>query len=303
MKNSKIQKHTIMKIKITSFLTALILSGTFLAPSRASAFSDLLAFGDSLSDNGPADGFGITTFSNGPVWLDYLAGSSHLNISLTDLACVGATSGTDNPYAAAYINPALLNTGMLSQVNSYLTLTGSHISSNTLVALWAGANDLFNSRSYIDAVSNIGSAIQSLDGAGARNFLVLNLPNIGVTPYFQAGDPTVAAGATAWSQAFNATLGAELSTLESLHPSDHFFTPDIYSFTASVTADPAAYGLSSVSAMYWANDPFSPGLHPSTAGHSLIANYVATTVPEPSSWGLLVGGAGSLLASRRQRQR
>ena len=290
-----------MKTKLTLHLLALTVLIASFAPSTASAFSDILAFGDSLTDNGPADGFGITTFSNGPVWVDYLANSSHLNLSLTDVACVGATTGTDNPYAGAYINPSLLYTGLNSQVDAYLALTGTHVSSTTLVTLWAGANDLFNGRSYSDAVTNMGTAIQKLEGAGAQNFLVLNLPNIGATPYFSVANPTQAPGATVWSQAFNAQLGAELTSLESQQPADHFYSFDTYSLLESIASDPAAYGVSSLADLYWASDPFQPGLHPSTVGHALIANAIYNqleSVPEPGTTALLFIGF-ALVARRR----
>ena len=61
-----------MKKKLT-FIT--ILTICFILPLAASAFAcdKIVAFGDSLSDNGYADGYGFGIWSNGIVWLDYLA--------------------------------------------------------------------------------------------------------------------------------------------------------------------------------------------------------------------------------------
>ena len=257
-------------------------------PSAASAFTNIVTFGDSLSDNGTSatDSYGITIDSNGPVWADYLANSSHFNISQLDLAYVGATTGTDNPSAASHYGAQSADTGMMSQVSTYLALTDSNISSNSLVALWGGADDLFQGRTYTAAVSNIGTEVQELEGAGAKNFLLLNLPNIGATPYFQSLGTQVSGSATAWCQAFDADLSTEVTTLQSQAPGDHFYTFDVYSFLTAIDADPSAYGFSSLSAVYWTD-----GLHPSTQTHSLLADDVYAQiegVPEPGSVMLLL---------------
>ncbi len=289
-------------------LAILIILSTLGLPGTASAtgpsVNNFVAFGDSLTDNGtsPSDSYGITTYSNGPVWADYLTGSSLLNVPSLDLAYVGATTGTDNPSAASTFGQQYANTGMLSQVAAYLNLTSSSISSNTLVALWGGADDLFQNRSYSTAISNIATEIQELESAGAKNFLILNLPNIGATPYFQTNEPSEAAAATAWCQAFNSGLASEVSTLEGQEPGDSFYTFDVYDFFNQITADPTAYGFADDSAIYWTD-----GLHPSTQTHSLIATDIydqLDSVPEPGSTPLLIlGGAGALAIFRRKSTR
>ena len=63
----------------------------------ASAYSSIVTFGDSLSDNGTAtDGVGFGTWSNGSVWATYLADSNHLNTTLYDYAYGGALTGLGN---------------------------------------------------------------------------------------------------------------------------------------------------------------------------------------------------------------
>ena len=41
--------------------------------TSALACNKIVSFGDSLSDNGPGDGYGFGVWINGYVWLDYLA--------------------------------------------------------------------------------------------------------------------------------------------------------------------------------------------------------------------------------------
>jgi hypothetical protein len=64
------------------FLCSILFYGT-----TALAYSHLVSFGDSLSDNGNSDGYGFGVYSNGPVWVDYLA--DDLDVDLLDMAYGG----------------------------------------------------------------------------------------------------------------------------------------------------------------------------------------------------------------------
>ena len=93
-----------------------------------SAYTKILALGDSLSDNGyyqgypggtagntnPADIYGFQRFSNGPVWVEYLAGPTLFNVPLLDLAYGGATTSIDNPaaYQTTGLSKYLSETGL-----------------------------------------------------------------------------------------------------------------------------------------------------------------------------------------------
>lgn len=197
------------RVILAGFLCILIILSTGVI---VHAFSKILAFGDSLSDNGNADGFGITRFSNGPVWVEYLASPTYLNVPLFDMAFGGATTGYDNPAAG------LLYSGSNWQVDYYLTNFSGQISSSTLVTVWAGANDMFQGRSYTTAADNVELALQKLAFAGFQNFLVMGLPNIGATPAFKGTPASI--GATLWSQAFNTLLAADLAGLQMAYPGD-----------------------------------------------------------------------------------
>ena len=115
-------------------------------------------------------------FSNGLVWVEYLAGPTLLNLPLFDMAFGGATTGYDNPAAG------LTYSGLNWQVDYFLANFPSQISSSTLVTVWAGANDLFQNRSYTTAADNVESALTKLATSGFQNFLFMNLPNVGMTP-------------------------------------------------------------------------------------------------------------------------
>ena len=123
-------------------------SGSFSVTAGAYAYSSILAFGDSLSDNGmyedypvygtfgntnPDDIFGFQRFSDGPVWVEYMAQNMGIPYtSLLDMAYGGATSGWDNPAASSI---GFGDTGLQSQVN-YYAANFPAITSDTLVTVW-----------------------------------------------------------------------------------------------------------------------------------------------------------------------
>ena len=71
-------------------LLLLFLVLPFGSSAFASTYSQVISFGDSLSDDGNADGYGFGVWSNGKVWVDYLAES--LGVGLLDMAYGGAQS-------------------------------------------------------------------------------------------------------------------------------------------------------------------------------------------------------------------
>jgi phospholipase/lecithinase/hemolysin len=277
-----------MNQRVKHFVLAVFLSVLLFIPSGvlAYSYSSILSFGDSLTDNGPADGFGIQHFTNGSVWVEYMASKYH--VPLLDMAYGGATSGIDDP-AAGY--PIL---GLQWQVNKYLTGLSPIVPSNTLITVWAGANDLIKGFEVPGqsvgspgvAASNDVLAIQTLANHGGQYFLVPNLPDIGLTPAFH-GTP-YQAFVTGWCQQFNGDLAADLLTLESnpMYANDHFFTLNDYALFNAVWANPSAYGFTNITQSGNQNPPpgyfFWDGVHPTTQAHLLLAqNAEAAVAPVP----------------------
>jgi phospholipase/lecithinase/hemolysin len=119
----------------------------------------------------------------------------------------------------------------------------------------------------------------------------MGLPDLGLTPYIRLMGPVASAQASALSDYFNARLRAALS------PDVIFF--DTAALLRSVVANPAGYGLTNVTDPCFDAAAPSPSvcsnpdqyvfwdeLHPSARSHQILAEHLAQTVPEPSTFGL-----------------
>ncbi|WIV97636.1 SGNH/GDSL hydrolase family protein [Kinneretia aquatilis] len=297
--------------------------------SAATSYSRVIAFGDSLSDNGNfyrATGGAVPQpgnyfqgrFSNGQVAVEHLA--QGLGVSLQDYAWGGAQTGWLNGAAVAAGAPAALqNTGMLSQVGAFQSgLAGSAADSQALYVLWGGANDFqylgFSQATAQAAIQNLSSAVQTLYGLGARNFLMPGLPNLGQTP---AGLSSGLSGQLhQLSLGFNFGLNQAIGQLRTLTGIDiRYF--DTLGTQQTLVDNAALYGFSNVtqacftgyvgqpdgstcsspeSYMYWDR------IHPTTLTHGYLGQGMLAAVPEPQTW-LLMGLGLAALGLRAGRQR
>lgn len=263
----------------------------------AATFDSILALGDSLTDDstGQLDPFGIARFTDGPIWVELVAGAMGAN--LYDGAFGGATTGMDNPA----VNSPIL--GLQWQVGNvvpfFLPYTGLD---STLFSIWAGANDFFQGRNPFTGANNVGLALNSLGQVGAQDILIMNLPDIGMTPgfYNDVNQAATSAEATAWTMAFNGALLGEMELFKNNFPDINLFYVDIFSlFREIIEVDDQGVILDMAEwvSLFW--DP----VHPSSIGHELIADAVLRkVVPEPSTVILFsIGLLGLARINRRTR--
>lgn len=292
-----------------------------LAAGDASAqFTNAFFFGDSLTDSGSfkpvlPPGTGLFTTNPGPVWSQVIA--QHYGLT----AVPADQGGTNFAQGGARVTglPGVPNsppTGAATPIATQVAqLVGAGpLDSGALYSVWGGANDIFfqlgavgaGAISPTDAQANVAGAAVSLvqqvgilHAAGARYIVVFNLPDIGKTPF------GVASGQSAQIDAitglYNSTLIGGLDALGA--PTIRF---NVAALLDEVIANPSAFGIANAttpacgttgslictSANFVAPNAastflFADGVHPTTAGHALIAQAVESMIEGPSKIGVL----------------
>lgn len=161
--------------------------------------------------------------------------------------------------------------------------------------------------SIVAAAQQEVQLIGQMQAAGAKNILVFNLPNIGLTPSATEQGASAAAALTSLSLAFNGTLNAGLGQLgKGIVPVDTYSllneaiaNPTAFGFT-NVTNEACGVGSSSVQcgpagsgAPYTypagANQTylFADGVHPTTAADVMLGQYVVSILSAPGYASLL----------------
>ena len=350
-------------------LIALALATTAAAPAMAQTttpYSANYVFGDSLSDQGnlaeyfghnfPSPPFYRDSFTNGPVAVSVL--SARLGLSsnpslyvsgFTDTKGLGLTPG--NNYAVAGATAGNLagvpGGNLLTQVGAYLARSGGLASDNALYTVFIGGNDVRtaahqNDTNYITTgITAELTGLQTLYGAGARNFLVVNVPDIGVIPEFQLGYPDQVALASADTVLFNTALANGLTSFGSNSPLARVTQFNLYDFQQKLLANPGAYGITNTTTPCYTRysgvtdantgfttsaacgqiDPatgqptninslaFWDAIHPTATVQNAVGNALAnavlatTPVPEPSTWLTMMAGLALVGTAMRRRVR
>jgi thermolabile hemolysin len=195
-----------------------------------------------------------------------------------------------------------------------------------LYVVFGGANDFFNLQSNpAIPANNITSAVSDLADAGARRILVVDLPNLGLTPAFRG--TAYQAGMTQLSAGFNAYLSAGLQTIPGAllisgdadklaHPgwSDNagltIFHFPLNQMFEDMIAHPADYNLTNVvdpvfNGTTLVGDPntylFWDTVHPTSVPQAALgdAAFTLVAVPEPGTLCVLLLGGAWLLGRRR----
>ena len=298
-----------MKLIVPAFVLAAGTSALY-----ADSFSTIYSFGDSLSDAGniytlsggtiPSAPYVDGHFTNGNVWVQDLSASLGLGpvkASLqggNDYAYGSATSGT---IAGVHTADSFDLTGASGQLAQF-SLAHALADPNALYTIWIGSNDLadilatFPSTATATAeagavVANVDSAIDTLAGKGAKNFLIVTAPDLGLIPGTIAEGPAAQLAASALSAGFDQALANSLPYTTAPKVS----VLNTYSLLDGVIADAAAYGFTNVTSpcVTGANSLYQGGtacastlaaqdqylfwdkMHPTAAGHALLGRSCA----------------------------
>ena len=193
------------------------------------------------------------------------------------------------------------------QVTNFFADVNNAAPSDALYMVFIGGNDIFDavyalsidntgalsSQVLEKAVTSVVVQIGKLKLAGAKHFVVLNAPDLGLTPavriadaVFSASNPAinpgdVIAAATQFSSLYNAGLNAALGSIPNVQ------IVDIFTEFQNLVQNPQDFGLAnSDSACVTPEQPpyackkpneyvFWDGVHPTKVAHSIIADVVA----------------------------
>lgn len=323
-------------ITLCSAVTLCILSASH---GLAGPYSTIYSFGDSLTDEGNTLALGQSgripglvaqplppyyegRSSNGPVWIEYLAQALQLQeplVSLfggTNFAYAGGETGTTPLHAGSPLD--LLGTsGQLAQFKSAVP----NPSPMALYTVWIGANDLYENfyalgvEKAVDTAINVDAAAQNaaifvrgIVDAGARNILLVTVPDLGLSPIITQNYPAYVNEASTLSRAYNTELVSLVSDIAAQYTISLNIL-DTYSLLDQAALAPGRFGLQNVSDPCWtgnfvgqngtvcdspATNLFWDHYHPTTAAHEQIALQALaslTDVPEPGSSAILAAAA------------
>ena len=216
----------------------------------ATPIKQIVFLGDSLSDNGnlyklllkiipKSPPYYKGRFSNGHTWAEHLGKyyADNNGSQYKIYAMGGATAVWENP-SSQFISPSILEW----QITSYMTDSATAKKSDVLFSIWIGANDYFFDRNTDADVltekvtSQIYASITHLIDAGARNFLILNLPDLGRVPY--ARENGLIERLHSLSEKHNQKLSIILDSLKITYPRVKISSIDIYNMFNNVIDHP-----------------------------------------------------------------
>lgn len=243
-------------------------------------------------------------FSNGRTWVEQLADQigSHGSGAA---ALLNPGQFTNYAVGGARARPGASPTpyDLTTEVSLYLTDFGGQACPNAAYVLWIGGDDLRDALEALaagdpagagliitQALGSIANNVVALWSAGARSFVILDAPDISNAPAVRAAGPAAIGAGAQLSAAFNLGLAQAIGNLQAL-PQIQITRFDDNAVITAIVATPAAFGLSDVrdtclsfgvvqNAICQAPEAFLfwDGIHPTSAGHGIVAGAVRAKV-------------------------
>ena len=296
---------------ILSTLRAMVIAAALVGCSiaayaaSASSFDAIYVFGDSYSDVGniyfatggakPAAPYYNGRFSNGPIWVDHLAGAYGLTLKPS------LEGGTDYAFGGAEVTAAVPEgnqsiPSIPEQVELYLQQHNGKADPKALYIVTGGGNDILNASAGTspqqlgaEIAFGLAASIELLERAGARYLLVPNLFDVGKLPAAQL------AGISSFATATTLVVNQQMSfwlLLEAFAPQTHIYREDAYDWLQAVLADSSHFGFTDVTDPCLVTTP-TPSLcsnpyvnlfwdvdHPTLFGHSMLATLAIQAIHE-----------------------
>ena len=244
-------------------------------------------------------------FSNGPTWVEQLARELHAKKSSkpalkkpgkhTNYAFGRARARTDAD-SYPYFD-------LEEQRTQFLTDFGWVAPADATYVIWIGGNDVrdglqaglidptgaLTNQILTDALTAIYTHISHLWALGARDFLVLNVPDLSITPAISGLPAPIPGTASFLSSTFNSNLATTLDGLEATL-GVQIARLDVFTLLNTVVVTPRAFGFKNVTDSCLTIDSTTVGVsfkdslcdkqkhylfvdavHPTTRGHRVLA--------------------------------
>ena len=261
-----------------------------------------------------AAGLGRFTTNPGPVWAELIAQTYGGNPAPSNAGgSIYAQGGARAQGNSSSTFPGFAQRPAGTQIGEYLSSSGGSADPRALYAVWFGANDIFqnflgiaggtvNPTTVLNTAAGTEIAqVARLRAAGARYIMVFNLPDLGSTPAFapSAVGPAGSAAATGLSVGYNATLFAGLA-------GTRVIPVDTFALFADVKANAAAFGFTNTTGVACNATPpagliacgpgnlvvpgasasylFADSVHPTTASHAILADFVKSLIDGPNAY-------------------
>jgi outer membrane lipase/esterase len=247
-------------------------------------------------------------FSNGATWAERL--SKELEVRKSGKAALRAP-GVFTNYAVGRARaragaPTFPQFDLGTQVGRFLSDFGGQASSGNLYIVEIGANDLQDALTALaadpsgasaatileEALTAVATNVYTLWASGARTFLVVDAPDLAITPVVRSLGPEAQFAAAYLSGAYNAGLAHVLNGLQTL-PGIQIVRLDLNAIFAAIVATPQAFGVRNVDEpcltfgvvahavcahpdryLFW------DGIHPTARGHEIIATAALEAIGE-----------------------
>jgi len=287
--------------------TVLALFASAASAAHAAAlptYDAIYVFGDSYCDVGniyaatdglyPPAPYYKGRFSNGPIWIDHLAGATGLTVAPSE------KGGTDFAFGGAWATaPQVTVEGTIpdvpGQVTLYLAKHDGKADPKALYIIEGGGNDILGGlNGSLGTAAELGHAIatslsdaeMALRRAGARNFLIPDLFNVGLLPKASANRTFAGAATTATN-----TDLTEMLEPETLLAGVKIQRLDVFTFMNAVKKDATHFGFTNITtpclnltALTECSDPdhtfFWDDEHPTEFGHAFFAVGVVTALSQ-----------------------
>ena len=242
-------------------------------------------------------------FTNGPTWAEQVAelvgspasGKPALRARHFTNYAVGRARARSNA-------PGFSEFDLGTQVGLFLTASGGHASHEAAYAIWVGQEDIYDAFQALtvdpsgvqsagivqQALAAVSDNIKALWSAGARDFLVLNVPDLGFSPVVREAGPDAQRAASRLTAAYNAGLHHAVEALSAL-ANIRVNAFDTDTLMHLIVMAPQEFGLTDVEhpclRIGAVDDPvcedpeqhfYWDGIYPTTRGHQIVAHAVLT---------------------------